>query len=49
MKIVVLGLWHLGCVTRGLCAKVESVIGVDSILPLSRSFGMGNRLSSNLV
>ena len=29
MKIVVLGLWHLGCVTAACAAKVESVIGVD--------------------
>jgi UDPglucose 6-dehydrogenase len=29
MKIVVLGLWHLGCVTAACAAKFESVIGVD--------------------
>src|SRR6202048_3604010 len=29
MKIVVFGLWHLGCVTAACAAKVESVIGVD--------------------
>jgi UDPglucose 6-dehydrogenase len=29
MNIVVLGLWHLGCVTAGCAAKFESVIGLD--------------------
>jgi UDPglucose 6-dehydrogenase len=29
MKIVVLGLWHLGCVTAASAAKYESVVGVD--------------------
>jgi UDPglucose 6-dehydrogenase len=29
MKIVVLGLWHLGCVTSACAAKFESVIGLD--------------------
>jgi UDPglucose 6-dehydrogenase len=29
MKIVVLGLWHLGCVTAACTAKFESVVGVD--------------------
>jgi UDPglucose 6-dehydrogenase len=29
MKIVVLGLWHLGCVTAACTAKFESVIGLD--------------------
>jgi UDPglucose 6-dehydrogenase len=29
MKIVVLGLWHLGCVTAACAAKFESVIGLD--------------------
>jgi len=29
MKIVVLGLWHLGCVTAACCAKHFEVIGLD--------------------
>ena len=29
MKIVVLGLWHLGCVTAACAAKFESVVGLD--------------------
>jgi UDPglucose 6-dehydrogenase len=29
MNIVVLGLWHLGCVTAACAAKFESVIGLD--------------------
>jgi UDPglucose 6-dehydrogenase len=29
MKIVVLGLWHLGCVTAACAAKFESVTGLD--------------------
>jgi UDPglucose 6-dehydrogenase len=29
MKIVVLGLWHLGCVTAACCAKFGEVIGLD--------------------
>jgi UDPglucose 6-dehydrogenase len=29
MKIVVLGLWHLGCVTAACCAKFADVIGLD--------------------
>jgi len=29
MKIVVLGLWHLGCVTAACAARFESVIGLD--------------------
>jgi UDP-glucose 6-dehydrogenase len=29
MKIVVLGLWHLGCVTAACAAKFKSVIGLD--------------------
>jgi UDPglucose 6-dehydrogenase len=29
MNIVVLGLWHLGCVTVACAAKFESVIGLD--------------------
>ena len=29
MKIVVLGLWHLGCVTAACAAKFASVIGLD--------------------
>jgi UDPglucose 6-dehydrogenase len=29
MKIVVLGLWHLGCVTAACAAKFEPVIGLD--------------------
>jgi UDPglucose 6-dehydrogenase len=29
MKIVVLGLWHLGCVTAACAAKFQSVIGLD--------------------
>jgi UDPglucose 6-dehydrogenase len=29
MKIVVFGLWHLGCVTAACAAKFESVVGLD--------------------
>ncbi|MBV8141490.1 MAG: UDP-glucose/GDP-mannose dehydrogenase family protein [Verrucomicrobia bacterium] len=29
MKVVVLGLWHLGCVTAACCAKFFDVIGLD--------------------
>jgi UDPglucose 6-dehydrogenase len=29
VKIVVLGLWHLGCVTAGCCAKFFDVVGLD--------------------
>jgi UDPglucose 6-dehydrogenase len=29
MKIVVLGLWHLGCVTAACAAKFKSVMGLD--------------------
>src|SRR5271156_5981539 len=29
MKIVVLGLWHLGCVTAACCAKFCEVVGLD--------------------
>src|SRR6516225_9867334 len=29
MKIVVLGLWHLGCVTAACSAKFETVVGLD--------------------
>lgn len=29
MKVVVLGLWHLGCVTAACCAEHFSVIGLD--------------------
>src|SRR5260221_3087317 len=29
MRIVVLGLWHLGCVTAACAAKFESVVGLD--------------------
>jgi UDPglucose 6-dehydrogenase len=29
MKVVVLGLWHLGCVTAGCVAKFEQVVGLD--------------------
>jgi UDPglucose 6-dehydrogenase len=33
MKIVVLGLWHLGCVTAACCAKFYQVVGLDFDLP----------------
>ena len=29
MKIVVQGLWHLGCVTAACCAKHFQVVGLD--------------------
>ena len=29
MKVVVLGLWHLGCVTVACCAKFLDVVGLD--------------------
>ena len=29
MKVVVLGLWHLGCVTAACCAKFFEVVGLD--------------------
>ncbi len=29
MKIVVQGLWHLGCVTAACCAKYHDVVGLD--------------------
>ena len=29
MKIAVLGLWHLGCVTAACCAKFREVVGLD--------------------
>jgi UDPglucose 6-dehydrogenase len=29
MKVVVLGLWHLGCVTAACCAKFADVAGLD--------------------
>jgi len=29
MNVVVLGLWHLGCVTAACAAKFESIIGLD--------------------
>jgi UDPglucose 6-dehydrogenase len=29
MKVVVLGLWHLGCVTAACCAKFAGVVGLD--------------------
>jgi UDPglucose 6-dehydrogenase len=29
MNVVVLGLWHLGCVTAACAAKFESVVGLD--------------------
>jgi UDPglucose 6-dehydrogenase len=29
MKIAVLGLWHLGCVTAACCAKFKEVVGLD--------------------
>ncbi len=29
MKIVVVGLWHLGCVTAACCAKFAEVVGLD--------------------
>ena len=28
-KVVVLGLWHLGCVTAACCAKFVDVVGLD--------------------
>ena len=30
MNIVVLGLWHLGCVTAACCAEHFRVVGLDS-------------------
>src|SRR5437762_2154361 len=29
MKVVVLGLWHLGCVTAACCAEHFTVVGLD--------------------
>jgi UDPglucose 6-dehydrogenase len=29
MKVVVLGLWHLGCVTAACCARFVDVVGLD--------------------
>ncbi len=29
MKVVVLGLWHLGCVTAACCAEYFAVVGLD--------------------
>jgi UDPglucose 6-dehydrogenase len=29
MKIIVLGLWHLGCVTAACAAKFANVVGLD--------------------
>src|ERR1700692_4157679 len=29
MKVVVLGLWHLGCVTAACAAKFANVVGLD--------------------
>ena len=29
MKVVVLGLWHLGCVTAACCARFVDVTGLD--------------------
>ena len=29
MNVVVLGLWHLGCVTAACCAEYLPVIGID--------------------
>jgi hypothetical protein len=31
MRIVVLGLWHLGCVTAACAAKFESVVALDLV------------------
>jgi UDPglucose 6-dehydrogenase len=34
MKIVVLGLWHLGCVTAACCARHFQVVGLDDDEPV---------------
>lgn len=41
MNVVVLGLWHLGCVTAGCCAEHFSVIGLDFDEPVVASLRDG--------
>ena len=43
MKIVVLGLWHLGCVTAACAAKFESVVGLDFDLALVAQLRNGGK------
>ena len=42
MNIVVLGLWHLGCVTAACCAEHFRVIGLDFDSVLVTRLGKGN-------
>jgi UDPglucose 6-dehydrogenase len=41
MKIVVLGLWHLGCVTAACCAKFVEVVGLDFDVPTVNALNAG--------
>jgi UDPglucose 6-dehydrogenase len=41
MKIVVLGLWHLGCVTAACSAKFARVVGLDFDFSTVRSLRLG--------
>src|ERR1700751_1847106 len=41
MKVVVLGLWHLGCVTAACCAKFGDVVGLDFDLPTIEKLNAG--------
>jgi UDPglucose 6-dehydrogenase len=41
MNIVVLGMWHLGCVTAACAAKFESVIGLDFDSQVIKDLGQG--------
>ena len=41
MKLVVFGLWHLGCVTAACCAKHVEVVGLDPDAPLVANLSSG--------
>ena len=49
MKIAVLGLWHLGCVTAACCAKFSEVVGLDFDPQTIENLRPANRPSLNLV
>jgi UDPglucose 6-dehydrogenase len=41
MKITVLGLWHLGCVTAACCARHFQVVGLDANVEVVAELGHG--------
>src|SRR5690348_2778744 len=41
MKIVIQGLWHLGCVTAACCARHFEVVGLDFDQSLIKELGQG--------